>query len=39
MMLHVLAIFEPVLAALYWPCLQAKSKLDDRQANRKAAHQ
>ena len=31
--IKILAAFEPLLAALYWPCLSAKSLLADRLAN------
>ena len=36
--LRVLALVEPPLARVYWRTLQAKAKLDDREANRAADH-
>ena len=30
---YILAALEPLMAALYWPCLSAKAKRDDRRAN------
>ena len=35
-LLYILAALEPIMATLYWPCLSAKSALDDARANRKA---
>lgn len=28
--LHALAVCEPLMAALYWPCLKAKQTLDEQ---------
>ena len=33
---YILAACEPLIAALYWPCLKAKGDLEDRQANESA---
>ena len=30
---HLLAVCEPIMAALYWPCLQAKGHLQDQRSN------
>ena len=33
---RILAACEPLMAALYWPCLRAKSSLEDQRANEAA---
>ena len=34
--LQLLAALEPLMAALYWPCLSAKSVLEDERANQES---
>ena len=33
---HILAACEPLMAALYWPCLKAKGELEIQQENENA---
>ena len=33
---HILAACEPPMARMYWPCLQARSEIQDRRANQPA---